>query len=246
MQYQHKNLSKIYSRKRFNIAFLNKKPRSHRNRKKIKGIMPVFMALLIALVTCFSVWNYINPIFETLCLDEAKAVATKITNEQTTKVMSKYNYDTFFTIEKDEKGNVQMITANVLKVNQVTSDIAIKIQEELEKNQNNKIYIASGSITGIRFLSGFGPKIGLNLACNGNVETNVRSEFVSQGVNQTIHRVYLDIKTNVDILTAYNVIEGSIENQVLILENVIIGEIPSTYYNLEGIQNQNDLLSISE
>ena len=198
------------------------------------------------LVTCLVVWNSINPIFEAICEDEAKSIATKVTNEETTKIMNQYNYDTFFTVEKDENGNVQMITANVLKVNQITSDIALNIQKALEDSEKNKIYISLGAITGIRILSGVGPKIEIKIASAGNVETDLRSEFVAQGVNQTIHRVYLDIKTNVKILTSFSTIQSSIENQVLIAENVILGEIPSTYYNFNGIENKDEVLDVVE
>ena len=185
MQYQPKNNYKIYSRARLNLAFLKNKPRSHKSRRKIKKTMPVISIFSVAIITCFTIWNFVNPIFETLCKDKAKSVATIITNEETTKMMEKYNYDTFFTIQKDEKGNIQMINANVLKINQVT------IQKELDKNEKNIIYIYSGAITGIRFLSGAGPKILLKIASVGNIDTELRSEFISQGVNQTLHRVYL-------------------------------------------------------
>ena len=40
--------------------------------------------------------------------------------------MDKYNYDTFFSVEKDEKGNVQMINANVLKINDSTASLKIQ------------------------------------------------------------------------------------------------------------------------
>ena len=246
MRYQHKN-NKIYSRARLNFNFLKITPQKVKTRKKIRSFMPIFWILLIAIITCFSIWNYINPIFESLCEDRAKGIATKITNEQTTNIMNKYNYETFFAVQKDESGNVQMITANVLKINQVTSDIALNIQKALEKNEKNSVYIHLGALTGIRFLAGIGPRIGINIASSGNIETNVRSEFEAKGVNQTIHRVYLDIKTNVSILTSYETIEKSIENQVLILENVIIGQIPSTYYNFEGINNnQEEVLRLIE
>ena len=54
---------------------------------------------------------------------------------------------------------------------------------------------------------------------------------MAQGINQTIHRVYLDVKTNINILTTFSMIHKDIENQVIILENVIVGEIPRTYLN---------------
>lgn len=246
MQYQPKNSYKIYSRPRLNLLFFNKTPKSRMSRIRIKKITPVFLIILIAILTCYSIWNFINPIFESLCEDKAKSVATLITNEETTNIMKKYNYETFFTIEKDNNGNIQMINANVLKINQVTSDIAINIQKRLDEKQKNSVYIAIGAITGINFLSGFGPKMHIQIASLGNVDTDLRSEFISQGVNQTMHRVYLDIKTNVNILTSIKTIQKTIENQVLIAENVIVGNIPSTYYNFEGTDGENEALRLIE
>lgn len=246
MQYQPKEDYKIYSRPRLNLAFLKNTPKSHKSRRKIKNIMPVVSIFLVAIITCFSIWNFVNPIFETLCKDKAKSVATMITNEETTKIIEKYNYDTFFTIQKDEKGSIQIINANVLRINQVTSDIAVAIQKALDNNEKNKIYIYSGAITGIRFLSGTGPRIPLKIASVGNIDTDLRSEFISQGVNQTLHRVYLNVKTNVSILSSFKTIESSIENQVLIAEHVIIGEIPSNYYNFNGMENGKEALRLVE
>ena len=73
----------------------------------------------------------------------------------------------------------------------------------------------------------------------GNVETDLRSEFIAQGINQTLHRVYLQIKCEVKILTPFNIITQSSDNQVLLLENVIVGHVPNTYYNLDGIDKNN-------
>ena len=246
MQYQPKENYKIYSRPRLNLAFLKNTPKSHKSRRKIKNIMPVVSIFLVAIITCFSIWNFVNPIFEKLCQDKAKSLATMITNEETTKIIEKYNYDTFFTIQKDEKGSIQIINANVLRINQVTSDIAVAIQKALDNNEKNKIYIHSGAITGIRFLSGTGPRIPLKIASVGNIDTDLRSEFISQGVNQTLHRVYLNIKTNVSILSSFKTIESSIENQALIAEHVIIGEIPSNYYNFNGMKNGEEALRLVE
>ena len=246
MQYQPKNSYKIYSRPRLNIAFFKNSPKSHRSRIRIKKIMPIALVVFIAILTCFSVWNFINPIFESLCEDKAKSVATIITNEETTNIMKKYNYDTFFTIEKDDNGNVQMINANVLKINEVTSDIAVNIQNRLDEKQKNSVYLAIGAITGISYLSGSGPRIRLNICSSGSVDTDLKSEFISQGVNQTMHRVYLDIKTNVIILTSFKTIQKTIENQVLIAENVIVGNIPSTYYNFEGTNGDEEALRLIE
>lgn len=99
----------------------------------------------------------------------------------------------------------------------------------------------SGSFTGLKILSGRGPGIKIRISSVGDVATDLRSEFISQGINQTLHRVYLQVDTSVNILTPFDNIEKEISNQVLLMENVIIGEIPNTYYNLEGINNGDEL-----
>ena len=244
---QNQNEYKIYSRARLRIG--NRKKRGYKNRRynvKLKKNLPVFIIAFIAFSTCYIVWKSLNPVFDALCDDEARAVATKITNEETSNVMNKYNYDSFFTIEKDDRGGVQMINANVLRINQVTSDIALNIQNALKQNEKDEIYISMGSLTSMRLLAGMGPKIPIKISCIGNVETDLRSEFISEGVNQTVHKVYLEVITTVNILTPVSTTEKSINNQVLIAENVIVGDIPATYYNFNGLNSKDDVMEMVE
>ena len=102
-----------------------------------------------------------------------------------------------------------------------------------------------GSFTGIKLLAGRGPGIKIRISTVGNVETDLKSEFEAQGINQTLHRIYLQVKCEVSILTPFKDITKDITNQVLIMENVIIGTVPNTYYNIEGI-GTNDALEFVE
>lgn len=103
-----------------------------------------------------------------------------------------------------------------------------------------------GSFTGFKLLAGRGPGIKIRISTIGEVETDLRSEFTSQGINQTLHRVYLQVKCNINILTPFDNISRQIINQVLLMENVIVGNIPNTYYNLEGINGSSEALEIIE
>ena len=76
---------------------------------------------------------------------------------------------------------------------------------------------------------------------DGTVETDLRTEFVEAGINQTLHRIYLEVRCNVTILTPYDTIKETIVNQVLLVEGVIIGNIPDTYYNLEGLSGDQSM-----
>ena len=54
---------------------------------------------------------------------------------------SNYEYEDFCNVEKDDEGNIKLISANMITINEVISDIPIRIQEELEKEENNTFSI---------------------------------------------------------------------------------------------------------
>ena len=61
-----------------------------------------------------------------------------------------------------------------------------------------------------------------------------------------MHRVYFEIYCTVNILTPFKTIQEHIINQVVLTENVILGKIPSSYYNFEGMNVSEDALEIME
>ena len=138
-----------------------------------------------------------------------------------------------------------MIQMNVAAVNAITSDVALKIQEELNNYQSGEFYIRLGTFTGTKILSGRGPNIPIKMSTVGNVETDLVSQFSQAGINQTLHRIYLNVSCNVTILTPFDTIEENITNQVLLAEAVIVGDVPSSYYNLNGVKSD-DLIELVE
>ena len=53
------------------------------------------------MITVNVILQSISPILDKQCINMAKAIATKISNEQATIVMSKYKYDDLCTVTKD-------------------------------------------------------------------------------------------------------------------------------------------------
>lgn len=100
-------MDKIYSRKRLiipkaNISIFYKNNKDNKNKIIIK-ILKIFIILTIAVITFNKVIEAINPIIDKQCQTNAKSIATKISNEQATVVMSRYNYDDLCNITKDSK-----------------------------------------------------------------------------------------------------------------------------------------------
>lgn len=244
-------ITKIYSRNRFKIPKIqylanrggikSRKIKSDKTRKIVK----ISTVLIIAFVVADMAIKAVSPVVDKQCITMARAIATKISNEQATSVMSNYKYEDLMSITRDEDENVKMVSANMITINKIISDIPILIQNEMDKVENNRFYIKLGTFTGNKLLAGRGPNIEIKMSAIGNIETNLNSEFKDAGINQTIHRIYLEVKCNVTILTPFNSIEEQIVNQVLLAEGVIVGNTPNTYYNLEGL-NQGNLVDVIE
>lgn len=98
--------------------------------------------MVIAFSTMKVILDAILPIFDTLCENRAKSIATIVSNEEATKVMSEHTYDELFTVQKDKNGNVTMIQSNVIPINDIISNVAIYIQEEINRQGKDSVSIA--------------------------------------------------------------------------------------------------------
>lgn len=146
-------MSKIYSRPRIRIPKIFLANVEDKNFRKKQKITKIFIIMVIAFSTVKIVLDAIFPIFDTLCKDKAKSIATIISNEQATNVMREHSYDELFTIEKDNDGNITMIKSNVFSINEIISDVAVKIQNEIDTKGREDVEIALRKFYWIQIIS---------------------------------------------------------------------------------------------
>lgn len=230
-------MDKIYSRKRINIP----KIKHFYINKKIGKKITFVLIIIIAIFTVYRVTKSLDPIFEGLCKSKAISFATDIINTKSTQVLEKYEYNKLLEIVKKDEDGTKILQTDVTKINEIASDIAIEVTKAFKESYGQKISIPIGAMLGNKYLSGFGPKMDIKVMLEGTVLTELKTEFESKGINQTIYRIYLVLSCDVDILTPYKKMNEKIENQVLLVETVIVGDIPITYYNLEGIDKENTI-----
>ena len=216
-----------------------------KNKSKMQ-IIKLIIILAIVIAVMQMIIQYMEPVFEEMCNEKIKTLAILITNQQSTIVMNKYQYDELYTVERDANGNIKIIRSNVVPINNMISDLTENIQNEFEKIGKQKIIIPLGSLSGIYFLSGSGPEISFGVSVTGTVDTEIKSEFIAQGINQTLHRVYVNFECHMKIITPLKNYTQEVTNQVIVAEHVIVGNIPDSYYNLEGIKSSMDALNIIE
>ena len=242
-------IDKIYSRPRIKLPrifyYKNKTNYDRRKKEKLRKTTKTLFIVFIAIAFVINTMTAIDPILERLCISEAKNIATMISNEETSKVMEEYSEKELTHVEKDNEGRTQYIKEDIVIINEIMSKISENVQKRLNEKEDSKLYIRLGSFTGIELLSGRGPKIEVVMSSIGHIDTNLRSELSSAGINQTIHRIILDLKCSVTLLTPYKEIVTEIENQIVLAEDIIVGDIPETYYNLEGMTSD-DVMEVMQ
>ena len=197
-------MSKIYSRPRIRMPKIFDFNIREQKIKRKQKIIKITFIMIVAFSTIKIVLDAILPLFDSLCEDKAKSIATIVSNEEATNVMREHTYEELFSIERDNEGNIIMIKSNVFPINEIISDVAVRIQNTLDKRGREDIKIALGTFSGFKLLAGRGPQIPITISSMGNVETDLRSEFSEQGINQTLHRVYLQVVCEVSILSPYH------------------------------------------
>ena len=227
-------MDSIYSRKRIKIP---KVKGFYTNNKNAKKFFSIFIIIIIAFFTFYSIFRSINPIFEGLCIEKAREIGTYIINEASNKILDSIDYKNIVSIEENKDNKV--LKTDVVVINKIASDIALEAEKHFDELEKDTIKIPVGALSGIKLLSGSGPEINIKVIPAGNILTEIKNEFEAKGINQTVYRIYLELTCKVSIVTQYKTIKDEIVNQVLLVETVIVGEVPESYYNLEGIGQDN-------
>ena len=142
-----------------------------------------------------------------------------------------YGYKDLVIIEKNSSGDVTMIMTESKKVNELATNIAIKTYEIINERTNEGVDIPLGAFSGIRLISGFGEKINMKLLTVSSVKCNIVSEFQEAGINQTRHLMYVDIVSEVSIITKVSKRTVSDVIRILAYDNLIVGKVPLVLSN---------------
>ena len=231
---------KLYSRKRIKIPNFNRL----REINSFKILLLIMFFSIIIVMIMFLKTAY--PVFKSTCETTAGSKGTKIINDEVNKVMENYTYESLIKIEKDVDGKISFIEADSRKMNQVVSMIITNIQKEFDKISRTTVNINMGSVSGISILKNYSPKFSIELESAGTINAQIKTEFKEVGINQTQHKIYLDIDTKVGILTPFATFGKDINSDVLLTEAVIVGNVPDSYYNLEGLTNVEDTYNFLE
>lgn len=210
---------------------VDKAAKLKRRRKIVQKIVAIFTAMVIVAlaIALWVYWKSMTPTILDIAQVQVKAQTTQAVNEAALSVLQGVDYADFVTVEKNSQNEVVLITANSNSVNQLARNASIVTQGKINTLFQQAISIPLGTLSGIPLLSQLGPDVNIVIDPVGTVQCSFVSHFETAGINQTLHRIYLNVSSTMDVIipSSHQVVQ--IETPILVCETVIVGKVPDTF-----------------
>lgn len=214
-------------------------------KSKLKRRLLILVLIVIFVLTTILLYfnKVVNPIILSITESKVTSLSTKAVNSAVSEVLVENNlYEELVTICTNEAGDVVMIQANSILINKLSRDLARASQTKLETIGTQGISIPMGSFTGMPIFIGRGPEVRLKIMPIGAIQCSFLSEFVQAGINQTNHKIYVNLTSTLNVILPVSNKQIVSNTQLLICENIIVGKIPEVYLSTSGIKNLMDLI----
>ena len=120
------------------------------------------------------------------------------------------------------------------EVNRLKTDILNIINDEILALGHSDIGIPLGSLFFPEIFSGKGPAIPVHILSIRNSDANFVSHFSQAGINQTMHRLNMEVSIDVAVLVLGQTSSFSMTSEVVVAETIIVGDVPQTYLQTGG------------
>lgn len=202
--------------------------------KKVKFTIIIFLIMTSLITFVYTLDKVIMPTVKLVADAQMRAEVTSTINKTIFEEYSKnFNYNDIIKFDKDNDGNIIMMTADTLKLSEIATLTVLKAQEELELKSQVDIKVPMGYVTKNNILARFGPDVKIRMRPIGHITTRYISEFEDAGINQTRHKIYIETTTKVKMIMAVSSNELEIVNQIPIVETIIVGRVPNTAVQMD-------------
>lgn len=210
---------------------------SRRRRKIPPGGLLSFVILVFILLLFVEglllLERSVRPAILAAAVMECDGIATRAINRiLLEEVVPTVDYRELIITEKDKGGKVVMAQINAVEMNRIMALTTVATGDAVTGISESIIEMPLGKITGSHILASRGPKIPIRLKPMGRVNTVVHDSFEDAGINQTRHKIYMEVITEVQMIIP--LIAESIEvfTMVPLADTIYIGEVPETIVNL--------------
>ena len=199
-----------------------------------KRMIVLITILLIISVLFFCLFEYkARDLIHNLVDNELEIQAMNAIDEAVLSVLEEthIDYNTIINTNLSETGSINSLQTDTLAVNKLKSELSLKITDNIRQEKKTRVGLPAGAFTGLVLLSNIGPDIYVSLSLGGSVTTCIKSEFASAGINQTVHRIYLEVDADVSLTCPITFYETQFVTVYELCHTVIVGATPQFFAN---------------
>ncbi len=211
-----------------------------RGRRRIgwSWIWIMLLGLTVALVLFLRL--SVAPLVEELATARVVNRASYIINEaiEAQLLSDEIDYENIIYLEKDVNGAITALKTNINEVNRLKTQILSVVDTMLLDLDVNEIGLPLGSLILPELFSGSGPKLPVRVMSISASDADFRNEFSEAGINQTAHRIMMDVSITMTVLTPVGTESVTATSAVVVAETVIVGTVPDSYVRLQPGENE--------
>ena len=211
-------------------------------RKKSGGMRWLILLILLLTAAVIAMEQNLSQTMLDMAFARAYSMAVETINRAVKQAMGQgVAYEELIDAQMDAQGRVSMLRANTMRMNELASQTALLAERELGSAENQVVEIPLGAALGVSFLSGFGPRLEVQILPVGAVHTSFDTEFETAGINQTRHKIFLNLRATVSLIVPTGSQLVEVTSTVPIAESIIVGEVPGSFVD---VNNEEDMLNL--
>lgn len=203
-------------------------------------IILIIVSCVIVLVLAILANKYVAPAIIRTAEMQVRSIGQSVLNDAIRKTLTDADYTNLVNIQKDEAGDIQLVTVNAKEINNIQNIASTYAQQKLANLEKTGVSVNIGTAVSV-LTTGLGPDIRVAVQPKGTVAATYYTRFETGGVNQTRHKIYIHLAANVRVLVGLNVQDVEISNDILICETIIVGKVPQSFID---VNNKEDLLNL--
>lgn len=198
-------------------------------RQRVLIWLTVIFTLLLALTV--AVVLHMKPVVVDLATARTSNAVNRIVVAAVNDAVDsgRIDYEQLVDFDKDADGHVTALRSNMAALNRLQASIADDILQRMAEVSSTDLAIPIGTLTGSPLLAGRGPCLRVRMQSVGTATARFDNQFSSVGINQTRHRIILDVDVHVSILLPGLTTYTKVSNEISVAETVIVGGVPETY-----------------
>ena len=218
-----------------------KKYSARARRRRVLRRMTLF-ALLCAVLLLLAERNF-RPLVFSLAEARSAALATQVLSGAITEALEgETAYEELMNVRMDDRGQVALLSANTLRMNQLADRVGKAAQHRLRTMSSERVSVPLGAALGITIFAGSGPDIPVSIVPIGSITTNFATEFEACGINQTRHKVFLTVTANIRIVIPTGAKTTEVTVNMLAAESIIVGSVPEGFVGYDLTEAEMNLV----